>query len=192
MNRRRRIKRRTPIYGGKKIQVNFAPIVVIICLSICAGYLTAKYVVYPILGYEPAGLSILQKETKDAEQDEKKETAETSQVTTETSAPQKETAAEKVATTAATTAASPSTKVVEDQVDVKQTAGYALQFGSYSTKAAAQKSVEQLKSSGIEAKIMEKDGAFKVVGELFQTKEQAKGALNKMDDSVGAFVTTIE
>ena len=192
MNRRRRIKRRTPIYGGKKIQVNFAPIVVIICLSICAGYLTAKYVVYPILGYEPAGLSILQKETKDAEQDEKKETAETSQVTTETSAPQKETAAEKVATTAATTAASPSTKVVEDQVDVKQTAGYALQFGSYSTKAAAQKSVEQLKSSGIEAKIMEKDGAFKVVGELFQKKEQAKGALNKMDDSVGAFVTTIE
>ena len=60
MNRRRRIKRRPAVYRGRKIQVNFVPVIVIICLSVCAGYLTAKYVVYPILGSEPAGLNIFQ------------------------------------------------------------------------------------------------------------------------------------
>ena len=43
MNRRRRIKRRPAVYRGRKIQVNFVPVIVIICLSVCAGYLTAKY-----------------------------------------------------------------------------------------------------------------------------------------------------
>ncbi|MCQ4637355.1 SPOR domain-containing protein [Anaerovorax odorimutans] len=182
MNRRRKIKRRPRGYGGKKIQVNFAPIIVIICLSVCAGYLTAKYVVYPILGYEPAGLSILQKKDGEEKKDETQKTEESS-------------AAAQTETTAAPTAAETTTAppaVVEDQVDVKQTAGYALQFGSYTTKEAAQKSVKQLKSSGIKAKVVEKDGAYKVIGDLFDTKEKAKAALEKMDESVGAFVTTIE
>ena len=178
MNPGRKFKRRPIPYGGKKIQVNFAPIIVIICLSICAGYLTARYVVYPILGYEPAGLNIF-RETDAG--DKKKETARQ----------QQETTAQIQTTAPAPTTAAP-TSVVQDQVDVAKATGYALQFGSYTTKAAAEKSVNQLKSSGVKAEIIEKDGAFKVIGPLFDTKEKAKEALQKMDESVGAFVTTVQ
>ena len=180
MNRRRKIRRRPRAYGGKKIQVNFAPVIVIICLSVCAGYLTAKYVVYPILGYEHTVLNILHNKSTQEKKDETKAKEEST-----TAAPTETTAAPTETTAAPTT-------VVQDKVDVKQTAGYALQFGSYSTKAAAQKSVKQLKSSGINARVLEKDGAYKVVGDLFDTKEKAKAALEKMDESVGAFVTTVD
>lgn len=183
MNRRRRIRRKPVMRGGKKIQVNFAPIIVIICLSVCAGYLTAKYVVYPILGYEPTGLQIF----KDKAEDKKKETK---QAKTEPTTAQSETTTAAPATTQTT--APTTSKVVEDKVDVKQTAGYALQFGSYSSKAAAEKSRKQLKNSGINAKIVQKDGAFKVIGELYNTKDKARAALAKMDESVGAFVTTVD
>ena len=84
------------------------------------------------------------------------------------------------------------TNIVEDQAEVKKTSGYALQFGSYSTRSAADKSVKQLKHSGIEAKVMEKDGAYKVIGEVFRSKEDAKAALEKLDESVGAFVASVE
>lgn len=158
---------------GKKIQVNFLPIVVIICLSIFAGYITAKYVVYPFLGYEPAGLSL----TKEKPETEK--TKPTKAATKETTAPTKE-------TTGAT-----KSNVVEDEADVEKEKGYALQFGSYSTKEAAKKGVKDLKASGIKAKIVKKDGTYKVIGQLFKTKSKAKKELKKMDKSVGAFVTTI-
>lgn len=166
MNRGRKRKRRPSIHRGKKIQVNFVPVIVIICLSVCAGYLTAKYVVYPILGYEPEGLGILQE--KKTEPDDKKEESQPSKETT-ISAP-----------------------VVEDKVDVKQASGYAIQFGSYTTKAAAEKNAAQLKSSGIKAKVIEKDGAFKVIGKLFDTKNQAKAALAELDADAGAFVAEIK
>lgn len=182
MNRRRRTRRRPAGYGGKKIQVNFAPIIVIICLSICAGYLTAKYVVYPILGYEPAGLNILQPKT------DKQATKETKE--TESTASTESTAATTESTEKPTTTVP--TSIIEDKVNVKKTAGYALQFGSYSTKAAADKSLKQLKSSGIKAEIVKKDDSYKVIGQIFDTKAKAKAALAKMDESVGAFVTAVE
>lgn len=195
MNRKRR--RRPPAYRGGNMQVNILPVLVIICLSVCAGYLTAKYVVYPLLGYEPAELNVLEQlkpgadgETEAA--DEKLESSEQASAKSDSQTEVKET--EKTETSAAegTEATVPSQKVLEDQAEVKQTAGYALQFGSYSTRAAAKKSLKQLNSSGIEAKIVQKDGAYKIIGKLFDTKEEAKAHLSSLDESVGAFVTTVE
>ena len=40
--------------------------------------------------------------------------------------------------------------------------------------------------------VVEKDGAYKVISKLFDTKEKAKAVLNEMDASLGAFVTTIK
>lgn len=172
--------------------MNFVPILVIICLSVCAGYLTAKYVVYPILGYEPAGLSILkQSETTEKSKVQSQPSAGETAVSTQAATVQAVTTAPTTAPPTAETTAMPAT-VIEDQADVKQVAGYALQFGSYSSKPAAEKSIEQLKASGISAKIMKKDGAYKVIGQLFSTKEEAKAELSKMDEAVGAFVATIE
>ena len=107
MNRRRRIKRRSAVYRGRKIQVNFVPVIVIICLSVCAGYLTAKYVVYPILGSEPAGLNIFQEKESNEQKSE-----ETEAETTESAAENKSTEA-----SAETTVASAG--VIEDQVELK-------------------------------------------------------------------------
>lgn len=179
------------------MEMNFLPILVIICLSVCAGYLTAKYVVYPILGYEPAGLSLLKESdiTKDAKDTEGSQVqtqspASGTAASTQAATVQGSTAAPATETTAATTVV-PAT-VIEDQADVKQVAGYALQFGSYSSKAAAEKCINQLKESGINARVLKKDGAYKVIGQLFATKDEAKTELGKMDESVGAFVATIE
>lgn len=203
MNRKRR-KRRPPAYGGRGMQVSLLPILMIICLSVCAGYLTAKYVVYPLLGYEPAELNVWEKlkpgdgDKTDTDQ-ETAETRQTSEASEKASAKagtqageteQMET--EPTAESKAATESAPSKTVIEDKAEVRQAAGYALQFGSYSTKAAAQKSLNQLKNSGIKAKIVEKDGAYKIIGKLFDTKEQAKKHLNGLDESVGAFITTVE
>jgi cell division protein FtsN len=154
---------------GKKIQVNFLPIIVIICLSICAGYVTAKYVVYPFLGYEPTGLNLTKPKATQATK------APTTKSTQET-----------------TTTATKSTDVVDNTANVTRKSGYALQFGSYSTKAAAEKSVADLKTSGIKAEIVQKDGDYKVIGELFDTKQKAKAALAELDASQGAFITTVQ
>lgn len=196
MNRKRR-KRRSPAYGGKGMQVNLLPILMIVCLSVCAGYLTAKYVVYPLLGYEPAELNVLEQlKLGGGDKSETEKKSETTSQTSETvSVKAEEQAGETKQTEAKTTTetnTAPSKTVLEDGAEVKRTAGYALQFGSYSTKAAAQKSLKQLTSSGIQAKIVEKDGAYKIIGKLFDTKEQAKVHLNGLDESVGAFITTVE
>lgn len=196
MNRRRKIRRRPSAYRGRKIQVNFAPVIVIICLSVCAGYLTAKYVVYPILGSEPAGLHIFQgNESSEKKSEEKAETEKSKSVKESTASSADTTAASEAQTAAAQTTAAQTTAaagVIEDQVELAQAPQYAIQFGSYSTKAAADKSVAQLKQSGVKAEIVEKDGAYKVISKLFETKDKAKAALSKMDASLGAFVTTVE
>ncbi len=171
------------------MEMNFWPILVIICLSIGAGYLTAKYVVYPILGYEPASLSIL-KQSQTAKESEKQTQPSTNESTQMAASVQPAATITAAETTAGTTAA-PAT-VIEDQADVKQVAGYALQFGSYSSKAAAEKSKAQLKASGIDARVLKKDGAYKVIGRLFATKDEAKAELSKMDEAVDAFVATVE
>lgn len=197
MNRKRR--RRPPAYRGGKMQVSIMPVLVIICLSVCAGYLTAKYVVYPLLGYEPAELNVLEQlrpgaDSKVESSDERtasKQAAEQKAAQTETEKTQK-TETEAAERSETTETAAPAPEVLEDQAEVKQAMGYALQFGSYSTKAAAEKSLKQLKSSGIKAKIIQKDGAYKIIGKLFDTKEEAKAQLSGLDESVGAFVTSVE
>lgn len=186
MNRRRRIKRRSAVYRGRKIQVNFVPVIVIIGLAICAGYLTAKYVVYPILGYEPASLSIFQEKGSETAVEESSKTSEKAAETEGGTETESAESSEKTVQTAV------SAGVLEEQAELKKTSGYAIQFGSYSTKAAAENSVAQLKQSGVAAEIVEKDGAYKVISRLFNTKEKAKTELNGMDASLGAFVTEIE
>ena len=110
----------------------------------------------------------------------------------ETEAETTESAAENKSTEASAETTVASAGVIEDQVELTQTPEYAIQFGSYSTKDAAEKSAAQLKQSGIKVEVVEKDGAYKVISKLFDTKEKAKAVLNEMDASLGAFVTTIK
>lgn len=195
MNRKRR--RRPSAYQGRTMQISIMPVLVIICLSVCAGYLTAKYVVYPLLGYEPAELNVLEQlrpgaDSKTEATDKKMESSDPASVKKTSQTEATETTTMETRESGESETRLPSQKVLEDQAEVKQTAGYALQFGSYSTEAAAKKSLKQLNSSGIKAKIVQKDGAYKIIGKLFDTKEEAKAHLSGLDESIGAFVTTVE
>ena len=60
--------------------------------------------------------------------------------------------------------------------------GYALQFGAFSTKDAAEKLAEALRLKGIETKIVEIDGVFKVISPMLDDKEAALKALQESKD----------
>ena len=52
MHRKRRSRGyRKPHRGG--VKPNFAPVIVILCLSVGCGYATARYVVDPVVNYVP-------------------------------------------------------------------------------------------------------------------------------------------
>ena len=61
-------------------------------------------------------------------------------------------------------------------------AGYALQFGAFSSKAAAQSLSDALHEKGIDTKIVELDGVFKVLSPVSEGKTQALAALEKVKE----------
>lgn len=158
--------------GGKRksndIQGRIATVIIIICLSVAAGYLTTTYVVGPLLGLDTAPLVFNDK--TDAEDDK--------------AGAEKKDKDDKA--------------VVEDKIDREPDgteglaeSGYVLQYGSFSTKEAAEGCINNLKKSGIEAEIMEKDGAFKVVSPLFDNEQDARSKMETQKNIVDVFVTKV-
>jgi len=158
----------------KKTRMNFTAIFVIIIISILAGYLTTQFIVYPIVGENDTSIfTKLQKlfykdEMKQNQQQEEPEGANSQEN---------------------------DSKVVDDGLTIEDViqgntedsegsaieSGYSIQYGSFSTREAAAQLVSQLGSSGITAEIVEKDGAYKVLGKLFATKEEAASAIEQID-----------
>lgn len=85
----------------------------------------------------------------------------------------------------------PETDTEPDEVEGLAESGYVLQYGSFSTREAAEKCVSNLKLSGIEAEIMEKDGVYKVISQLFDTEEDARSTMENQKNIVDVFVTKI-
>ncbi len=178
-------RRRSGNYRGmqrKQAKPDFTPLVIILCLAVGCGYATAKYVVDPVVNYVPELLAGQTEEDAksskaSAEADEKKDIE----------ASDNNTADDK-----ASEAKKESEAVVEDQVEVKEKGeikGYALQFGCYSSQKAAETAMKSLTTEGLQ--IIEQDSMFKITGKIYETKEDAKGALQKMEEDTGAFITTI-
>lgn len=123
----------------------------IILLAVVLGFLTARFVIGPIIGYnaDESPVKLEQKDDKgkktDAEQTEQKASLETGQ-----------------------------NQMPEE--------GYALQFGAFSTKDAAEKLAEALRLKGIETKIVEIDDVFKVISPMLDDKEAALKALQESKD----------
>lgn len=146
----------------KGFKINLAPVILILCLSVGCGYATAEYVVAPVVNYIPQLTA-----ERESEATQKKETEKTEE-TQETKA------------------------VVEDDVKVENTgkiSGYAVQFGCYSSKAAAEKAMSELDAADLQ--VLEQNGMYKILGKVFDTKEQAKEALESLTDADKAFVTTV-
>lgn len=179
-----RHKRRSRGYRSssrKGAKLNFAPVIIILCLSVGCGYATAKYVVEPAVNYIP---QLTAEETKkDSTEGLQKGSAD---------GQQKEAVDEKRTEKQENGDAADKQNVVEDDVDVKETgkvAGYALQFGCYSSQSAAETVLPTL---GVEnLQIIEQDGMYKIVGETYKTKASARDALQKLPETAHAFVTTL-
>ena len=75
----------------------------------------------------------------------------------------------------------------EETEEVKKTAavpekGYALQFGAFSTREAAEELSNALKEKGIETEIVEADSVFKVITPVIEEKDDALKALDDVKD----------
>ncbi|MHC1722411.1 MAG: SPOR domain-containing protein [Aminipila sp.] len=174
-----RRKRRRSNYR-QKTKVNFTAIIVIMSIAILLGYGAAKFIIYPLFNSEDTSnntnhegfkiekfLSFFKDEDNPNQNNEQNTTGQGIEQNTPNS----------------------DSNIVEDQLNVTPTGqtqaptpaaqnGYCIQFGSFSTKLSAESLISELKSSGITAEIVEKDGAYKVISQLFEQKEQAVATLN--------------
>lgn len=156
---RRKIRKRKTKSENSRMKMGM--FVGIILLAVVLGFLTARFVIGPIIGYnaDESPVKLEQKDDKgkktDAEQTEQKASLETGQ-----------------------------NQMPEE--------GYALQFGAFSTKDAAEKLAEALRLKGIETKIVEIDDVFKVIGPMLDDKEAALKALqeSKDKDVADVFITS--
>lgn len=135
VNYRKAAKRRAH-RSVRREKLNFTPVIVMLCLSVGCGYAAAKYVVEPVVNYEPPQV----KETEMAETNE----------------------------------------------DIS---GYAVQFGCYSDESAAKNTAESIGTSGIQ--VILQDDMYKIIGEIYDSKNEAKKALESLPEGVKGFVTTI-
>jgi hypothetical protein len=185
-------KRRRPI-GGRKTMVDFKTIIVIIGVAALLGYGTAKFIIYPFFDDTQPHFEISKvftyfldsrKATKEQE-DSGTENQENNGIVED----QLNITTQSAATVGSITPES-STTGANIQVAPVQ-GGYCIQFGSFSTRLGAENLLAQLNNSGITAEIVEKEGAFKVISQLFEQKEQAIESMSVLQGTqfTDAFVT---
>ena len=144
-------------------------IIGIIILAVLLGYLTAWFVIGPIIGYDadesPTKIAGQTDEDQDKEKDQDKD--------------KKDSDKDKNAD-------------ADQTVNAAPTEGYALQFGAFSTKEAAEKLAETLESQGIQTEIVEIDSVYKVISPVVDTKDKALDELDKLAEKevTDVFVAT--
>lgn len=139
--------------SAEKTKMKFVSVLVIMVIAVALGYATARFIIGPILGYEADESPItISKNDKD-EQNKEDKSKDENKDKSETKA---------------------SADAIED--------GYALQFGVFSTKEAAQKLVNSLQEKGVEAKIVESNNQYKVISPVIKTKDEALNKLNEIKD----------
>lgn len=145
MRRRRVKKRKRP---GEISKVKFIVFIAIMILAVFLGYLTARFVIGPLLGYDAdeSPIKITGQEGSSDDEESKKSGSESDSD--------------------------------ENQTEEAEE-GYALQFGVFSTKEAAQQLADSLAAKGIEAKVIEDGEMFKVISPVLKTKDEA---IQKLDD----------
>lgn len=168
--RRPRYNRRRPSARGRSERIGFNAVLLILIAAVVAGYLTTRFVLYPLLGFEFPSLETIWDKYRPSVSEDKDNNKE------KTEDSKSETKEQKT--------------IVEDGVNTSEE-GYVIQFGSFSTKEAAKERVSELKDEGIKTSVMEKDDYYKVVGEIFTTKDKAKTAMADIDYD-GVFVTELK
>ena len=162
--RRRRMRRYRP--GKENSMMKLGLLFGIILGAVVCGYLTARFALGPLFGYDtevlkldfPSKLTAKLEETAD-------------------SAKNRETKAKN-----------------EGKANEKNVKGYVLQFGVFSSKSGAKTLLSQLSKDGIDAKIQEDDGSYKVISDCLDTKEEALKQLEKLKDenNIDVFIDAVD
>ena len=159
MAARRRVKKRKT--AGQNSRMKFGVFLGIMVLAVIFGYLTARFIVGPMIGYDAdeSPARIAGDSGKESDQDAKLESGQD---------------AEKAGAEQA---------VDSDEEDGSvPTEGFALQFGAFSTREAAEKLAASLNSQGISAEIVKADDVFKVISPVVDTKEKALDGLESLSE----------
>lgn len=139
--------------SAEKTKMKFVSVLVIMVIAVALGYATARFIIGPILGYEADESPITISQNDKDEQNKEDKSKDENKDKSETKA---------------------SADAIED--------GYALQFGVFSTKEAAQKLVNSLQEKGVEAKIVKSNNQYKVISPIIKTKDEALNKLNEIKD----------
>lgn len=172
---RRKVRKRKA--ASENSGVKFSLFLGIILLAVGLGFLTARFVIGPLIGYN-AGESPAQELNENREQTVQKEEQDTEKKEKDRKAAE-EAGAEADA----------------ERTDGKDTAkeGYALQFGAFSSKEAAQELSDALKTKGIQTNVVEMDKVFKVMSPITEEKNAALQSLEKVKDKeiTDVFITAV-
>ncbi len=170
---RRKVRKRKAQVENSRVKLGI--IIGIMLLAIFFGFLTARFVIGPIIGYNADESPIKQADDQDAQKDnEDGEDNKDENANTDVDADSGKDSDEE--------AADSKDDEGDTEVSATPTEGYALQFGAFSTKDAAQKLADQLKEKGIETKVVEVDKVFKVISPIVDTKSDALDALEKVKE----------
>lgn len=154
---RRKIKRYRN--SRRNSGMKFAGIIGIMIAAVICGYLTARFVIAPLLGYDtevlkldfPSKMTALIDTWENSGNDKENEEQADEESVTEEKKPEKEETSEKP----------------------EEETGYALQFGVFTTKSRAEELKSKLSADGITSQIKESENKYKVISSLFDTKEDA-------------------
>ena len=160
--RRRVKKRKAPVQNSR---VKFSVFLGIMVLAVLLGYLTARFVVGPLIGYDAdeSPARIAGQEEKSKEKDEENNGG-----------------GEKNIESDADSEGNGSDSSLEAASGTIPTDGYALQFGVFSTREAAESMAKSLKEQGIETEIAVLDDMYKVISPLFDSREEALTSLEAL------------
>ena len=173
--RRKVRKRKTAVENSRmKLWLFFG----IIALTVGLGFLTARFVIGPLIGYN-AEESPVQKRAEQKSKDAAKTSAQQDSTKEETTADQADAASQADAANQADAAGQTDEKAAAEADGKQQKEGYVLQFGAFSTKAAAQELSDALQAKGIKTRVVEIDSVFKVLSPVTEQKESALQALQE-------------
>lgn len=197
--------------------VKFIGIIGIMVLAIVCGYLTARFVIAPLLGYDtevlklnfPSKLTALTDREDKAEDETEKDEEKQNETQSETEANEQTDTGEDAGADSDLDSDKDSVKDADSDSDKdsdtdtdadtepeksETKSGYVLQFGVFSTRKRAEELRYKLKNDGISTEIRKAGDRFKVTGELFSTKEEAVAELKatKTGQVTGIFIAVIK
>lgn len=174
--RRRKVRKRKSPDGSRK--AGFLAAIGIIFAAVLLGFLTARFVIGPIIGYNADISPVILKNSDDFsksedEQNDNSKEKDSSSDPADTAVKTEESNEDNQTVDRKNSAAKSSVPIAGEKKS------YALQFGAFSDKEAAEKLKQELEAKGIETQIKEQDGKFKVISAVIKTKEEALKALDE-------------